>query len=90
LVGNRVESELAGEEIPRPVGKRSRLVAAVEVQLECVVSLEAKLRRADRSQAVRSPDPGQALEQRVVGRPELERVSGSNPDGLPAGVRPTR
>jgi hypothetical protein len=29
---------------PRPVGERSRLVAAVEVQLECVDPLEAKLR----------------------------------------------
>jgi hypothetical protein len=44
LVGNRVEVELASEEIPRPVSERSRLVAAVEVQLECVDPLEAKLR----------------------------------------------
>jgi hypothetical protein len=40
----RVVVELTGEEIPRPVSERSRLVAAIEVQLECVDSLETKLR----------------------------------------------
>jgi hypothetical protein len=75
LVGNRVEVERAGDEIPRPVGERSRLVAAVEVQLECVDPLEAKLRRADRGQAVRPPDLGQAIKERVVRRPELDGVA---------------
>jgi hypothetical protein len=82
LVGNRVEIELAGEEIPRPVSERSRLVAAVEVQLQCVDPLEAKLRRADRGQAARPLDPGQALEERLVRRPEL--------DGVAVGLTPRR
>jgi hypothetical protein len=89
LVGNRVESELTGEEVPRPVGERSRLEAAVEVQLECVDSLEAKLRRADRGQAVGPPDPGQALEQRVVCRPELDGVAiGRKPRRVAGGRAP--
>jgi hypothetical protein len=91
LVGNRVEIELAGEEILRPVSERSRLVAAVEVQLECVDP--SKRSCVEPIEVRRYGLPTLVSRSRSdwsVGLNWTESPSGANPDGLPAGVRPTR
>jgi hypothetical protein len=46
-VGNRVHLELTGQEVACLIGEGPRLVRPVEVELECIDALQAKLRRVD-------------------------------------------
>jgi hypothetical protein len=83
--------ELAGEEVARVVGERTRLEGAAEVQLErvdpskrnCVEPIEVSLAGAP----VRVSPASRAG---LLGLNCIESPSGSKPDGLPARVRPTR
>jgi hypothetical protein len=85
-VGDRVEPQLASEEVACLVGQGSWLVGAVEVQLQRVDGFQTQLGGPDGGQPVGACGLVELVEQRGVGRLELDGVAVGFEPGRVAGL----